>query len=613
MSHSSNLPHPNCYRIPDSRVIAGEYPFHADPAKARTKLRSVLDAGVTVFVDLTEDAEGLAAYDAVLRQEAAARGLEAAYHRLSIVDVNIPTPRRMAEILACITAAEEAGHTVYLHCWGGVGRTGTVAGCYLVRNSLSGDEALAQVQALFSTMSPDKTYRHRHTGSPQTEPQRDLVRRWAEIDPKATERSPTERRAARMVEQLLAEHGSARAALLVLEQIEEREARELTVMERYSGPLGAQAAREETKRRLRLLATREEEAAPSQNRTVAANAAVFVGEDGREGESASDSRNRRPVLHSADAAKRDRLRGALIGLAVGDALGTTLEFSRPGSFRPIEDMVGGGPFRLKAGEWTDDTSMALCLAESLVECDGFDADDQMRRYLRWYREGYLSVKGYCFDIGGTTSAALERFERSGEPFAGGTGKYDAGNGSIMRLAPVPIFFAADPAAALQHAANSSRTTHGAAAAIDACRYLAALLLGAVAGVEKDELLAAHYSPVAGYWEANPLVPEVAAVAAGSFKERHPPEVVGSGYSVRSLEAALWAFHQTEDFRSGALLAVNLGDDADTTGAVYGQIAGAYYGESAIPAEWRERLAMADLIERLADGLAAGPALPTIRV
>src|SRR5690606_16357936 len=139
----------------------------------------------------------------------------------------------------------------------------------------------------------------------------------------------------------------------------------------------------------------------------------------------------------------------------------------------------------------------------------------------------------------------------------------------------------------------------------ACRYLTAVLLGAFAGVDREELLSPFYSPVPGYWEAHPLVPEVAEVAGGSFRRREPPEIQGSGYSVRSLEAALWAFNRTGDFRSGALQAVNLGDDADTTGAVFGQIAGAFYGEQTIPAEWRERLAMADLIDELTGALAEG--------
>ncbi len=295
-----------------------------------------------------------------------------------------------------------------------------------------------------------------------------------------------------------------------------------------------------------------------------------------------------------------RYRGSLLGLSVGDALGTTLEFRAPGSFTPIEDMIGGGPFELKAGQWTDDTSMALCLAESLIECLRFDAADQMDRYVRWFRKGHLSSAGWCFDIGGTTCSALLRFMKDGNPFAGSTAESSAGNGSIMRLAPVPLFFAGKPAEAVERSAESSRTTHGAAEAVDACRYLGALLVGAVNGASKDQLLAERYTPEPGLWERSPLAPRIAEIASGSFRSRNPPEIQGTGYVVRSLEAALWAFDRSTDFREGALLAVNLGDDADTTGAVYGQLAGAYYGESAIPPEWRERLAMRELIESFAD-------------
>ena len=130
----------------------------------------------------------------------------------------------------------------------------------------------------------------------------------------------------------------------------------------------------------------------------------------------------------------------MLGLAVCDALGTTLEFASPGSFEPIADIVGGGPFALRPGEWTDDTSMALCLAASLVEAGAFDPLDQMGRYRRWWRDGYMSSTGRCFDIGNTTRAALQSFEETGEPWCGSEDPGAAGNGSIMRLAPVPIFF-----------------------------------------------------------------------------------------------------------------------------------------------------------------------------
>jgi ADP-ribosylglycohydrolase len=298
----------------------------------------------------------------------------------------------------------------------------------------------------------------------------------------------------------------------------------------------------------------------------------------------------------------DRYQGSLLGLAAGDALGTTLEFRPPGTFTPLEDMVGGGPFGLQPGQWTDDTSMALCLAQSLVERQGFDPADQMERYLRWYRQGYLSSTGHCFDIGNTVRQALHKFEQTREPYSGSTDPRSSGNGSIMRLAPVPLFYHADPRQAILKSAASSRTTHGAVAAIDACRYLGALLVGAVSGVGKETLLAERYSPLPGYWEQEPLASEIDQIAAGSFKQRHPPAIKGSGYVVHSLEAALWAFYRTDSFREGCLLAVNLGDDADTTGAVYGQLAGACYGEAGIPEEWRARLAHHDTITSLADDL-----------
>ena len=299
---------------------------------------------------------------------------------------------------------------------------------------------------------------------------------------------------------------------------------------------------------------------------------------------------------------QDRFRGCLLGLAAGDALGTTLEFKPPGSFKPLDDMVGGGPFHLKAGQWTDDTSMALCLATSLAECGGFDAEDQMRRYVRWYREGYLSSTGVCFDIGGTTRGALSRFEKTDDPYAGSPDPWAAGNGSLMRLAPVPMFYAGDPAEAIERSAASSKTTHGAVNAVDACRYYAALIVGALRGVGKETLLSARHCPIEGYWEEHPLAAEVDEVAGGSFRRKEPPGIDGAGYVVRALEAALWAFNKSTDFRSGALLAVNLGNDADTTGAIYGQLAGAHYGAEAIPAGWRNRLTMRSEIESLADRL-----------
>jgi ADP-ribosyl-[dinitrogen reductase] hydrolase len=294
---------------------------------------------------------------------------------------------------------------------------------------------------------------------------------------------------------------------------------------------------------------------------------------------------------------RNRYRGALLGLAAGDALGTTLEFKPPGSFNPITTMIGGGPFNLKAGDFTDDTSMALCLGESLVECGGFEPVDQMQRYVRWWQDGYLSCKGHCFDIGLTVSAALGKYQRTGHPFAGSTDPYSAGNGSLMRLAPVVLAYRAKPEQALWFAGRSSRTTHGAQSCLDACKLYAAMILAALSGASKEEI----FSPTLYH---GPLVPEIREIADGSYKQKNPPTIAGTGYVVKSLEAALWAFCRSSSFEEGALLAANLGDDADTTAAIFGQLGGAFHGVDGIPASWLSKLAMREFIEQMADNLLA---------
>ena len=291
----------------------------------------------------------------------------------------------------------------------------------------------------------------------------------------------------------------------------------------------------------------------------------------------------------------DRFLGCLLGLAAGDAVGTTLEFKRRDSFKPIEDMIGGGPFNLAPGQWTDDTSMALCLASSLVENGKFDPADQMTRYIRWHEEGYLSSNGRCFDIGNATASALARFKRTGNAFSGSTDPQSAGNGSIMRLAPVPMFFARDLAKATHYSAESSRTTHAATECLDACRLFGAMLVRALHGSEREEVLLADALTFSGS-------PAIVAIARGDYQAKAESAIRGSGYVVQSLEAALWCFDQTSSYEEAVLRAANLGDDADTTAAVCGQLAGAFYGAGGIPDGWLARLAMRPEIEHLANRL-----------
>lgn len=291
----------------------------------------------------------------------------------------------------------------------------------------------------------------------------------------------------------------------------------------------------------------------------------------------------------------NRFRGALLGLAAGDAVGTAVEFSPRGSFTPLTDMVGGGPFCLEPGQWTDDTSMALCLAASLAECGGFKPGDQMTRYWEWFKNGYMSSTGACFDIGMTVAAALNRFRATGDAFAGSTDPMTAGNGSLMRLAPVPIFYYPDLAKAEHFAAESSRITHGAAECLDACRLFARMLCRAFAGASKEEVLLADAATFRG-------APKIEALARGDYRNKPESDIRGTGYVVACLEAALWCFDRTGSFEDAVLRAANLGNDADTTAAVCGQLAGAFYGEAGIPPRWLQKLAHCSVIRALADRL-----------
>lgn len=292
-----------------------------------------------------------------------------------------------------------------------------------------------------------------------------------------------------------------------------------------------------------------------------------------------------------------RFRGCLLGLACGDAVGTTVEFCERGSFPPVTDMVGGGPFQLPSGAWTDDTSMALCLATSLVELGRFDPADQMRRYCAWYEKGYLSSTGRCFDIGGTVRGALARFQKTGEPLAGQPDPQSAGNGCIMRLAPVPMFFHPDVEEAMRWSGESSRPTHGAPECIESCQLLGSMICAALSGRSKDEILFAHEP--SRFQSA-----KVRALAAGDYRTKKADAICGSGYVIDCLEASAWCFWQSNTFQDAVLMAVNLGDDADTTGAVCGQIAGAFYGEEGIPPAWLSRLIMIEEIRALSDRLAS---------
>ena len=275
---------------------------------------------------------------------------------------------------------------------------------------------------------------------------------------------------------------------------------------------------------------------------------------------------------------KDRLLGSFLGLAIGDAVGTTVEFRARDTFEPITDMVGKGPFNLPVGYFTDDTSMALCLAESLIEHPELDRNDLLNRFSKWYREGVNSPTGRCFDIGTTTRSAIVNWEKNGTVL-NNTGPWDAGNGSIMRLAPAVIKYHNDSDRAIATAIMQGETTHGSVEACDSCDLLARVLLTALVSDDKNAVLNVDAQD---HWADN--VKNILTTLDVSRDE-----VKSSGYVIHTLHAALWCFKNTDNFRDAILLATNLGDDADTVAAVTGQIAGAFYGMSGIPIMWLDKL------------------------
>jgi ADP-ribosylglycohydrolase len=305
-----------------------------------------------------------------------------------------------------------------------------------------------------------------------------------------------------------------------------------------------------------------------------------------------------PDVLDAARSLRERFQGALVGLAVADALAAHTQFRKPGSFTAVGDLLGGGPFDMPRGAWTDDTAMALLLAESLLTREGFDGHDQVQRFARWQREGYGSSTGQCVGISANVARALATAQYKRQPFAGSHDPAQLDKDPLSRVAPPVMYFFADAASAVARAAESARITAQAPLVLDCVRLLAAMLHQALAGRDKQAVL----RPPRDSWASVTTRPEVLAVYDGTYSRRMPPEISGGGHILQALEAALWAFHHGETFREGALLAANLGRDSDVVCATYGQLAGAFHGVSAIPGIWRNSLIKQEVVIETADRL-----------
>ena len=485
------LPLPNCYWVIPGVLLAGEYPGGQSPEDTQERLQKLVGAGVRCIIDLTHPDE-LEPYDDDLP-------LSIDYVRKPIRDHGLPARREhMIEIQACLDHALRAGRLTYVHCRAGIGRTGTVVGCFLVERGMAGIDALDELNRVWQQCKRSASWPH----VPETDDQCEYVRKWTP-----------------QVASLL----SQRAA------VQERD-----------DPLLEQS-------------------------TLAAARTL-----------------------------RDRFLGALVGLAVGDALAAATQFRTRGSFTPVGDLLGGGPFDLPRGAWSDDTSMALCLAESLIEAGSFDPRDQVERYRQWQQRGHLSATGQCLGITASTAKALAQAGWRRQLFSGSHDPNQLDPEVLSRVAPVVLFYFAQASDAVTFSSESARTTCQAPGAMEACKVLAALLHAALSGKPKAQLL----SPGSDMLDVASLRSAAKAVAATAGRTARPQ----AGNVLEVLEAALWAFRSTDNFRDGALKAANLGANSDVAAAVYGQLAGAHYGVGAIPAAWRTSLMGKDLIEDLADRL-----------
>lgn len=492
-------PLPNSYWVVPGRLLAGEYPAGRDKQlgdTGRARVRDLLAVGISCFVDLTEEGE-CPPYQLLLPPTVT-------YLRRSIRDQRVPRrPTQMRRILDEISGVLTAGGNIYLHCRAGIGRTGTVAGCFLVEQGNAGEHALRELNVLWTQQCARAPL---WPMIPQTPEQVEYIRQWA---PR-----------------------------------------------------------------------------PARRRRVAAKAAAMA-----------------PAADISDAelapvrSLRERFQGAMLGLAVGDALAAATQYRRAGSFPPVGDMLGGGPFDLPRGAWSDDTAMALCLAESLAEREKFDAADQLARYGRWQREGHLSATGQCLGVTAATARALAAAPWRPPPLARTQLLAQRDPEPLSRVAPVVLHAYPDLEQAIALAAEAARSTCHAPRVLDACRLLAAMLHAALAGEPRARVLA----PPAAVFGAHALHAEVAAIAVQDYGAGYAPPPADGGV-VAALGLARWCLAGTASFRDGALRAANLGGDSDVIAAVYGQLAGAHYGVAAIPAAWRQVLARAALIGELGDRL-----------
>lgn len=587
----------NSYWVVPGQVLAGEYPAGPDLEKTRERLQRLLDAGIECFIDLTQPEE-LPPY-----QDSLPSGID--YLRRPIQDHALPgSPEQMMRVLESITESLRAGRPVYVHCRAGIGRTGTAMGCLLVERGFSGEQALEELNHLWQKCKRSLSWPF----VPETDEQASYVRNWSASLSAAV---PAGLPSSLFLEPVAPAHAGAGPRVLngiavppsvqgpnpVIAQGDVSSVSDAPSVEAgVSGVPGVPEVRGARATRSARSSGARAGSEPSRNlRSAGRKAGGQAGQTAQPEGASARTKVRSPAVRAPKTTQsesdplfepatlaaarglRGRFLGTLLGLAVGDAVAAATQFKRRNSFTPVGDMLGGGPFDLPRGAWSDDTAMALCLAESLLACNGFDARDQVQRYTRWQQNGHLSATGQCLGITANTARALAMAKWRRQVFPGSHDPDQLDIEPLSRIAPAVMFSFASAENALQHAADAARITCQAPIVLDACRTLARVLHAALAGQPKPVIVAAG--------------PPLAESAGRS-----------NGTAPAALTAALWAFASTDNFRDAVLRAANLGGNSDVVTAVCGQIAGAHYSVGAVPGPWRNALMHKDVIENFADRL-----------
>ena len=306
--------------------------------------------------------------------------------------------------------------------------------------------------------------------------------------------------------------------------------------------------------------------------------------------------------------KRNRVIGGLLGLCVGDALGVPVEFKPRNTFlkaNPVTDMIGYGTHNQPPGTWSDDSSLAFCLVESL--CNGFNLQDIANRFVKWLYEGYWTPYGKVFDAGSTTRIAISRLKNGVNPLeAGLNDEFSNGNGSLMRILPLSFYLEkSDIEQQFEIIHQVSRLTHGHLRSQMACGIYIQVAVNLLIGNTPKEAYERMKNTVSDYYSKQPYITEFhnfGRVIESDISELPENVIKSSGYVIDTLEASLWCFLNNKSYADTVLTAVNLGDDTDTLGAVAGGLAGIYYGYEGIPQKWISKIARVEDIIKLGERL-----------